>query len=45
MAMMPNRMIPPPIPKTAEMDDVMNAAMIKMKVSIIENLGLKLNYM
>ena len=38
-------MIPPPMPNTAEMDEVMNAAIIKMKVSTIENLGLKLNYM
>jgi hypothetical protein len=38
-------MIPPPMPKTAEIEEVMNAASINMRVSTIENLGLKLNYM
>jgi len=45
MAINPNRMIPPPIPNTAEIDEVMNAAIINMKVSIIEKLDIILNYM
>ena len=45
MAIIPKRMIPPPIPNTAEIDEVINAAIINMKVSIIENLGIILNYM
>ena len=45
MAINPNRIIPPPIPNTAEIDEVINAAKINMKVSIIENLGIMLNYM
>ncbi len=31
---MPNRMMPPPMPKTAEIEDVMKAAAIKIMVSI-----------
>jgi len=33
------------MPNTAEIDEVMNAAMIKIQVSTIENLGILLNYM
>ena len=42
MAIIPNRIIPPPIPNTAEIDEVINAAIINMKVSIIKNLGIML---
>tara|TARA_B110000196_G_C21027701_1_gene606016 strand:+ start:906 stop:1043 length:138 start_codon:yes stop_codon:yes gene_type:complete len=33
------------MPNTAEMEEVINATIINMKVSIIENLGILLNYM
>jgi hypothetical protein len=32
--MIPKRIIPPPIPSTAEIEEVMKAARIKVKVSI-----------
>ena len=44
MAITPNKMIPPPIPKIAEIDEVKNAAIINMKVPMIENLTIVLNY-
>ena len=42
IAIIPSRIIPPPIPRTADMEEVINAAIIRMVDSIIVILEIKL---